>query len=46
MGLDEEVCAEPVITSNLAWHESFTLLDFLQKVGIHARVNTMMNRDR
>ncbi|KAF4621351.1 hypothetical protein D9613_000710 [Agrocybe pediades] len=37
--------AEPRIVSNLEWHESFNLLDFLQQVGVHARVNTMLNRD-
>ena len=38
--------AEPAIINNLEWHEPFSLLDFLQKVGVHARVSTMMNRDR
>ncbi|PPQ98626.1 hypothetical protein CVT24_003959 [Panaeolus cyanescens] len=33
------------VISNLSWHQSFTMLDFLQKVGIYARVNTMMNRE-
>ncbi|KAJ3516848.1 hypothetical protein NLJ89_g864 [Agrocybe chaxingu] len=44
--LDEAVSVEPQVVSNLQWHESFTLLDFLAKVGLHARVNAMMNRER
>ncbi|KAF8161120.1 hypothetical protein B0H34DRAFT_781738 [Crassisporium funariophilum] len=36
---------EPAVISNLEWHGSFGLLDFLQQVGLHARVNTMMNRE-
>jgi hypothetical protein len=34
------------VKSNLEWYENFKLLDFLQQVGIHARVNTMLARDR
>jgi tyrosyl-tRNA synthetase len=36
----------PVVESNLKWHSQLTMLDFLQSVGIHARVNTMLNRER
>ncbi|CAA7261612.1 unnamed protein product [Cyclocybe aegerita] len=43
--LDEAVSVEPQVVSNLQWHETFTLLDFLAKVGLHARVNAMMNRE-
>ncbi|EDR11845.1 uncharacterized protein LACBIDRAFT_246777 [Laccaria bicolor S238N-H82] len=35
----------PVVESNLKWHSQLTMLDFLQSVGIHARVNTMLNRE-
>lgn len=34
------------VANNLQWHESINMLDFLQYVGIHARVNTMLNRER
>ncbi len=40
------VYSNPAVLSNLDWHGSFMLLDFLQKVGIHGRVNAMINRDR
>ncbi|KAF9526001.1 hypothetical protein CPB83DRAFT_858482 [Crepidotus variabilis] len=36
---------EPSVLNNLDWNGSFTLLDFLQGVGIHSRVNTMLNRE-
>ncbi|KAF8810667.1 hypothetical protein BYT27DRAFT_7253498 [Phlegmacium glaucopus] len=36
---------EPSVLNNLEWHKSFTLLDFLQRVGVNARVNSMMNRE-
>lgn len=34
------------VANNLQWHESINMLDFLQHVAIHARVNTMLNRER
>ncbi|KIY73071.1 tyrosyl-tRNA synthetase [Cylindrobasidium torrendii FP15055 ss-10] len=33
------------VKSNLEWHGEFKMLDFLQQVGSHARVNTMLARD-
>ncbi|KAF8910328.1 hypothetical protein CPB85DRAFT_684029 [Mucidula mucida] len=33
------------VKSNLSWYENFKLLDFLQQVGVHARVNTMLARE-
>ncbi|KAG5653986.1 hypothetical protein H0H81_008568 [Sphagnurus paluster] len=42
---NEELSAQPVVTSNLDWHATINLLDFLQSVGHHARVNTMLNRE-
>ncbi|KAF5373034.1 hypothetical protein D9758_001640 [Tetrapyrgos nigripes] len=36
---------EPVLQSNLSWHQDFGMLEFLRTVGIHARVNTMISRD-
>ncbi|KAG6811531.1 hypothetical protein H0H92_006964 [Tricholoma furcatifolium] len=41
----ESLEAEPAVASNLDWHENINLLDFLRTVGIHARVNTMLNRE-
>ncbi|TFK75399.1 tyrosyl-tRNA synthetase [Pluteus cervinus] len=35
----------PSITSNLIWHKSISMLDFLRTVGVHARINTMLNRE-
>ncbi|KAG5648474.1 hypothetical protein DXG03_003085 [Asterophora parasitica] len=40
-----ELGVEPVVVSNLQWHEDINLLEFLQTVGHHARVNTMLNRE-
>ncbi|PFH51508.1 hypothetical protein AMATHDRAFT_2965 [Amanita thiersii Skay4041] len=37
--------SEPVILSNLEWHQHLTMLDFLRTVGVHARINTMVNRE-
>ncbi|KAF5325989.1 hypothetical protein D9611_000247 [Ephemerocybe angulata] len=33
------------VKSNIDWHEKFSMIDFLQVVGVHARINTMMNRE-
>ncbi|KAG6911138.1 hypothetical protein DXG01_003878 [Tephrocybe rancida] len=41
----EGLVMEPSVTSNLLWHEDINLLEFLRTVGIHARVNTMLNRE-
>ncbi|KAG6861097.1 hypothetical protein C0995_004034 [Termitomyces sp. Mi166 len=41
----ERLIREPAVTSNLQWHENINLLDFLRTVGVHARVNTMLNRE-
>lgn len=38
--------APPTLLSNLQWHQEMGMLDFLRTVGIHARVNTMLNRER
>lgn len=37
---------DPPVLNNFEWHESFSLLDFLQRVGLNVRVNSMMNRER
>ncbi|KDR75867.1 hypothetical protein GALMADRAFT_248598 [Galerina marginata CBS 339.88] len=42
---EKNTVTEPRVISNLDWHGSFNLLEFLQKVGVHARVNTMLNRE-
>ena len=34
------------IRSNIDWHGQLSMIDFLQIVGVHARVNTMMSRER
>ncbi|RDB25388.1 Tyrosine--tRNA ligase, mitochondrial [Hypsizygus marmoreus] len=41
----EESSVEPVVANNLNWHEGVNMLEFLRTVGIHARVNTMLNRE-
>ncbi|KAK0212645.1 hypothetical protein DFS33DRAFT_1247892 [Desarmillaria ectypa] len=33
------------VKSNLEWYENFGILEFLQRVGVNARVNTMLNRE-
>lgn len=40
------VPAELEVKSNLSWHRDFNMLQFLQKVGVHVRVNSMLNRER
>lgn len=37
---------EPDVRNNLHWLKGLGLLEFLRAVGIHARINTMMARDR
>jgi tyrosyl-tRNA synthetase len=46
MAQDKDVLSEPVVTSNLQWHKGINMLDFLRDIGVHARVNTMLNRER
>jgi len=36
----------PILQSNITWHQGFGMLEFLRTVGIHARVNAMISRDR
>ncbi|KAF8200785.1 tyrosine-tRNA ligase [Pholiota molesta] len=43
--LEQSVYRDPTVVNNLDWHEPFSLLHFLQKVGVHVRVNTMLNRE-
>jgi tyrosyl-tRNA synthetase len=42
----KDMPSEPVVTSNLRWHKDINMLQFLRDVGVHARVNTMLNRER
>lgn len=44
--LDQDIHAGLSVVNNIEWHQPFTLLDFLHKVGTHARINTMLNRER
>jgi tyrosyl-tRNA synthetase len=46
MARSNDMLSEPVVTNNLQWHSGVNMLEFLQKVGVHARVNTMLNRER
>lgn len=34
------------VLNNKTWMKDVSLLDFLRDVGVHARVNTMLSRDR
>ena len=34
------------VKSNLEWHKDFSMLDFFMIVGSHARMNTMLNKER
>ncbi|KAH6914049.1 tyrosine-tRNA ligase [Coprinopsis sp. MPI-PUGE-AT-0042] len=43
--LKDHVQPDLAIHSNHVWHEKLSMLDFLQVVGVHSRVNTMMNRE-
>ncbi|KDQ28134.1 hypothetical protein PLEOSDRAFT_1083989 [Pleurotus ostreatus PC15] len=33
------------VKNNIQWYEGVSFLDFLRNVGVHARVNTMINRE-
>lgn len=41
-----DITSDPEVKSNLEWHQNFTMLEFLRVVGVHARVNTMLNKER
>jgi tyrosyl-tRNA synthetase len=43
---NKDMLSKPVVTSNLQWHKGINMLQFLRDVGVHARVNTMLNRER
>ncbi|KAF8829199.1 hypothetical protein HHX47_DHR3000585 [Lentinula edodes] len=40
-----DITSDPEVKSNLEWHQNFTMLEFLRVVGVHARVNTMLNKE-
>lgn len=42
---NKDLFSEPVVESNLQWHKGVNMLEFLQKIGVHARVNAMLNRE-
>ncbi|KIY50332.1 tyrosyl-tRNA synthetase [Fistulina hepatica ATCC 64428] len=45
-GVATKIEDNPVaVRSNLEWHQDIRVLDFLQTVGHHARLNTMLSRD-
>lgn len=46
LGNDVAHLYPPSVASNLDWYKSVNMLDFLRSVGVHARVNTMLNRER
>ncbi|KAJ7045554.1 hypothetical protein C8F04DRAFT_940484 [Mycena alexandri] len=31
--------------NNLEWHRNMTMMDFLRTVGVHSRINTMLNKE-
>ncbi|KAJ7680359.1 hypothetical protein DFH06DRAFT_1315145 [Mycena polygramma] len=31
--------------NNLKWHRDMTMMDFLRTVGVHSRINTMLNKE-
>ncbi|KAF8210312.1 hypothetical protein K438DRAFT_1959597 [Mycena galopus ATCC 62051] len=31
--------------NNLAWHQPMSMMDFLRTVGVHSRINTMLNKE-
>ncbi|KAF7376178.1 Tyrosine--tRNA ligase [Mycena sanguinolenta] len=31
--------------NNIAWHQPMSMMDFLRTVGIHSRINTMLNKE-
>ncbi|KAJ3867907.1 tyrosine-tRNA ligase [Lentinula novae-zelandiae] len=40
-----DITSDPEVKSNLEWHQNFTMLEFLRVVGVHTRVNTMLNKE-
>lgn len=43
---NKAICIDANVSSNLPWYKNLNLLEFLQTAGVHARVNTMLNRER
>ena len=37
---------KPTVRNNIEWFGSLNLLEFLSKAGRHARIPTMLSRDR
>lgn len=46
VGLDEGNLKRPKVRNNVEWLGSLNLLEFLSKAGRHARIPTMLGRDR
>lgn len=42
----ENALQPPVVLNNLHWMSGMGLLEFLRTVGLHARVNSMIARER
>ncbi|KAJ6586961.1 hypothetical protein DFH09DRAFT_1308046 [Mycena vulgaris] len=43
--LDRERCQDVHVHNNVDWHKDMSMMDFLRNVGVHSRVNTMLNKD-
>lgn len=46
LGLSESNLRRPTVRNNVEWLGSLNLLEFLSKAGRHARIPTMLGRDR
>lgn len=46
VGLRAEGIAPPTVSNNIEWFQGMGLLQFLRTVGINARVNSMLARER
>ncbi|KAJ7096283.1 hypothetical protein C8R44DRAFT_643918 [Mycena epipterygia] len=48
---DERIVLDPDrgrqvrVKNNVDWHRNITMMDFLRTVGVHSRVNTMLNKE-
>ncbi|KAJ7132751.1 hypothetical protein C8R43DRAFT_646529 [Mycena crocata] len=43
--LDKVKSPDVKVHNNIAWHHDMTMMDFLRNVGVHSRVNTMLNKE-
>ncbi|KAJ6625608.1 hypothetical protein B0H10DRAFT_1782616 [Mycena sp. CBHHK59/15] len=43
--LDKGTYPDVRAKNNIEWHKNMTMMDFLRNVGVHSRINTMLNKE-